>query len=430
MREISVSRPFGRAVLSAAAIGAFVIGATPLAMAQQRGGGDDQAEWPQSYEASPEMAVQREATPVLSPATLAATEAAIAKYQALVANGGWPEVPGGAELRIGSKSKAVQALRARLVASGDLDPVAGMGPVFDSFVEAAVKRFQARSGLGQTGVVNAETLAQLNVPAETRLQQLQTNVVRLNAYSGDLGERFVMVNIPAASVETVEGGVVYSHHAAGVGKIDRQSPIMQTKATEINFNPFWTVPPSLIKKDLIPKMKAEPGYLTEFKIRVFNREGQEVPPASINWNTSEATNYKFRQDVGADFNSLGFVRINIPNPYGVYMHDTPSKGIFGDDFRFVSSGCVRVQDVRDYVAWLLKDNPDWNRDRIDEVIRSGERVDVKLAKPVNVYWVYVTAWATPDGVVQFRPDVYQRDGAGPGPLASAIPAEPLALPQE
>ena len=430
MREISVSRPFGRAVLSAAAIGAFVIGATPLAMAQQRGGGDDQAEWPQSYEASPEMAVQREATPVLSPATLAATEAAIAKYQALVANGGWPEVPGGAELRIGSKSKAVQALRARLVASGDLDPVAGMGPVFDSFVEAAVKRFQARSGLGQTGVVNAETLAQLNVPAETRLQQLQTNVVRLNAYSGDLGERFVMVNIPAASVETVEGGVVYSHHAAGVGKIDRQSPIMQTKATEINFNPFWTVPPSLIKKDLIPKMKADPGYLAEFKIRVFNREGQEVQPASINWNTSEATNYKFRQDVGADFNSLGFVRINIPNPYGVYMHDTPSKGIFGDDFRFVSSGCVRVQDVRDYVAWLLKDNPDWNRDRIDEVIRSGERVDVKLAKPVNVYWVYVTAWATPDGVVQFRPDVYQRDGAGPGPLASAIPAEPLALPQE
>jgi L,D-transpeptidase YcbB len=124
------------------------------------------------------------------------------------------------------------------------------------------------------------------------------------------------------------------------------------------------------------------------------------------------------------------VRININNPYGVYMHDTPSKGVFGDDFRFVSSGCVRVQDVRDYVAWLLKDNPGWGRDQIDNVINSGARTDVKLEKPVNVYWVYVTAWATPDGIVQFRPDVYKRDGAGPGPMASAAPEAPLALPQE
>ncbi len=106
------------------------------------------------------------------------------------------------------------------------------------------------------------------------------------------------------------------------------------------------------------------------------------------------------------------MRINIANPYGVYMHDTPTKGIFGDDFRFVSSGCIRVQNVRDYVAWLLKDNPGWDREHIDEAIRSGDRVDVKLTNPVPVYWVYITAWATPDGVVQFRDDIYQRDGFG------------------
>ena len=117
------------------------------------------------------------------------------------------------------------------------------------------------------------------------------------------------------------------------------------------------------------------------------------------------------------------MRINIPNPYGVYMHDTPEKGVFGDDFRFVSSGCVRVQDVRDYVAWLLKDNPGWGRDQIDQAIRSGQRVDVKLTQPVPVYWVYVTAWATPDGIVQFRPDIYQRDGVGPGPARFA-PSRP------
>ncbi len=429
MGGMIVSRHSGRARFGATALVAFaLVGGSFFAKAQE--GERDQAEWPQSYEASPQMAVGRETTPILSPATVAATEAAIQRYQDLVARGGWNRMPAGAELSVGSKSRAVEALRERLVASGDLDPVAGIGPVFDSFVEAAVKRFQARHGLGQTGVVNEATFAELNVPAEARLQQLQTNIVRLKAYASDPGARYVVVNIPAASVETVEDGVVYSHHAAGVGKIDRQSPIMQTKATEINFNPFWTVPPSLIKKDLIPKMKADPNYLTDEKIRVFNKEGQEVPPSAINWNTNEATQYKYRQDMGADLNSLGFVRINIPNPYGVYMHDTPSKGIFGDDFRFVSSGCVRVQDVRDYVAWLLKDNPGWGRDQIDEVIRSGERLDVKLTTPVNVYWVYITAWATPGGVVQFRPDVYQRDGAGPGPLASAVPAQPLALPQE
>jgi L,D-transpeptidase YcbB len=425
----TVSRLLHRALFGATAGVAFAValGSIPSKAQEQD---VSQAEWPQSYEASPEMAVGREATPILSPATVDATQAAIQKYQDIVDHGGWNALPGGPELRVGSKSRAVQALRERLIASGDLDPVAGMGSVFDSFVEAAVKRFQARNGLSQTGVVNEATLAELNLPAAARLQQLETNIVRLRVYSGDLGPRFVIVNIPAASVETVENGVVYSHHAAGVGKIDRQSPIMQTKATEINFNPFWTVPPSLIKKDLIPKMKGDPSYLTDEKIRVFNKDGQEVSPASIDWNTDEATHYKYRQDTGADLNSLGFVRINIPNPYGVYMHDTPSKGIFGDDFRFVSSGCVRVQDVRDYVAWLLKDTPGWGRDQIDAVIRSGERLDVKLAQPVNVYWIYVTAWATPDGVVQFRPDIYQRDGAGPGPVASAVPVQPLALPQE
>jgi murein L,D-transpeptidase YcbB/YkuD len=435
MNQLKSSGVNRRAFLSATAIVAL---AAPTAifmgsgaLAQQADGeGEPQAEWRQSYETSERLAVNRETTPVLSQATLAATDAAIQQYEGIVSRGGWTAVPAGAELRVGVKSKAVQALRQRLVVSGDLDSVAGSGPAFDSFVEAAVKRFQARHGLSPTGIVSEQTFKELNISADARLRQLQTNIVRLRAFSGNLGDRFVMVNIPAAAVETVENGVVYSHHAAGVGKIDRQSPIMQAKATQINFNPFWTVPASLIRKDLIPKMQADPTYLTEEKIRVFNKEGQEVSPQSINWNSLDATNYKYRQDTGADINSLGVVRVNIPNPYGVYMHDTPSKGIFGDDFRFVSSGCVRVQDVRDYVAWLLKDTPGWGRDQIDEVIRSGQRQDVTLTTPVNVYWVYVTAWATPDGVVQFREDIYQRDGAGPGPMATAVPAEPMATVQE
>jgi murein L,D-transpeptidase YcbB/YkuD len=142
----------------------------------------------------------------------------------------------------------------------------------------------------------------------------------------------------------------------------------------------------------------------------------------VNWKTDEATRYQFRQDPGGEFNSLGFVRINIANPYGVYMHDTPAKGIFGDDFRFVSSGCMRVQNVRDYVEWLLKDTPGWAREQIDEAIQSGQRVDAKLAKPVPVFWVYITAWATPDGLIQFRDDIYNKDGLGQVPLVTTVKA--------
>ena len=218
--------------------------------------------------------------------------------------------------------------------------------------------------------------------------------MRLRAFSGNLGERFVIANIPAAAVETVENGrwrPITSPASAGSTGSRRSC---RPRATDIDFNPYWTVPASIIRKDLIPRMQADPQYLTR-KSYPHLRQGRarRCSRTPINWNSLDAVNYRFRQDPGADFNSLGVVRINIPNPYGVYMHDTPEKGIFGDDFRFVSSGCMRVQDIRDYVAWLLKDNPGWDRDHIDEVDRVRPAGHVKLEPPVNVYWVYITAWA-------------------------------------
>lgn len=405
-----------RASLLAATLGAFAGTGAPCALAAGDAF-DGQAEWAQRYDADPRLTVSRSTTPILSIQTVAATEAAIGQLQDIVSRGGWASVPAGQQLRLGSSGPAVSMLRRRLIVSGDIGPETGTSPVFDSYVEAAVRRFQARHGINATGVVAQQTFAALNVPADVRLRQLETNLIRLRSFSRDLGNRYVTANIPAASVETVENGYVVTHHIAGVGKIDRQSPVMQTKAIQINFNPFWTVPASVIRKDLIPKMQADPNYLTANHIRVYNKDGDELAPEQINWNSLEALNYKFRQDVGGDFNSLGVVRIDIANPYGVYMHDTPAKGIFGDDFRFVSSGCIRLQNVRDYVAWLLKETPGWDRDHIDEVIRSGERVDVKITPAVPVYWVYVTAWAAPDGVIQFRDDIYQRDGLG---VASAV----------
>ncbi|MFO1166878.1 MAG: L,D-transpeptidase family protein [Rhodoblastus sp.] len=406
---------------------AAVLGFSPAIAAP--GDGFGQAEWAQRFDSDARLVVPRSTTPLLSQQTLAATEAAIQRYQQIVQAGGWPQVSG-PTLKVGVRSQTVVALRDRLMRSGDLDSQAGSSPVFDSYVEAGVKRFQARHGIGQTGVVGKETYAAMNIPADVRLRQLETNIIRLRSFASNIGRRYVTANIPAAMVETVENGEVMTHHAAGVGKIDRQSPVMQARVLDINFNPYWTVPASIIRKDLIPKMQADPNYLTDNKIRIYNKDNQELQPSQVNWNSMEATNYRFRQDPGGDFNSLGVVRINIANPHGVYMHDTPAKGIFGDDYRFVSSGCMRIQNVRDYVAWLLKETPGWDRDKIDQAIASGERIDAKLTEPVAVYWVYITGWATPEGIVQFRDDIYQRDGLGaiaayqaaPGGSGGAAPA--------
>ncbi len=405
-----------RAVL--AGFGAFV--AAPAAFANPANPFGGQAEWSQGYDSGSRVSNVRSSAPILSPATVQATEAVIQQYQQIVAQGGFIPVRG-ERLRLGMRSDNVLPLRRRLIQTGDLDASLSSSPVFDAYVEAAVKRFQGRHGLGQTGVVAAQTYAALNTGADKRLRQLEINLVRLRSLAlGNLGPRFVTINIPAAYVETVENGEVATRHAAGVGKIDRQSPIMSAKISEVNFNPFWTVPASVIRKDLIPKMQSDPGYLRDNRIRVFNGQGQEIAPEQINWRSDEALRYRFRQDQGGEFNSLGFMRINVHSPHGVYMHDTPAKGIFGDDFRFVSSGCVRVQNVRAYVEWLLKDTPGWDRDAIENAIRSGQRIDAKFREPLMTHWVYITAWATPEGVVQFRDDIYNRDGLGPGEVTRVL----------
>ncbi len=195
-----------------------------------------------------------------------------------------------------------------------------------------------------------------------RLNQLKINLVRLRTMSGHLGPRFVVCNIPAAQIEAIEGDVVVSRHIAVVGKPDRPSPDIQSQIVEINFNPYWTVPVSIVRKDLIPKMQSEPDYLTNNHIRILDKRRNELSPQQINWYSDEAVNYRFKQDPG-DFNSLGSIRINFPSQHGVYMHDTPSKNLFGEDFRFHSSGCVRVQNVRELVNWLLRETPGWSRRR-------------------------------------------------------------------
>ncbi|MCA1297222.1 L,D-transpeptidase family protein [Stappia indica] len=370
------------------------------------------AEWSDQFDNTMRSLQAIESTsPTLSPDTAAYVEQAIARYSSIVAQGGWPRVSSGRRaMRLGARDDNVVPLRRRLMASGDLEQTAGFSSTFDSYVDAGVRRFQARNGLTPDGVVGKGTLDALNVPAEVRLSQLETNLVRLRSMSGFLGDRYVMVNIPAAEIEAVENGRVRSRHTAVVGKIDRQTPILNSKIYELNFNPYWTVPVSIIRKDLIPKMNEDPGYLEKNRIRIFDWKGNELTWQQIDWSTDEATKFQFRQEPG-EINSLGSVRINFHNKHQVYLHDTPSKSLFGSDYRFHSSGCVRVQNVRELITWLLASTtPDWDRQRVDTTIRSGEREDVRLKTQIPLYLAYVTAWATAEGVVHFRDDIYNRDG--------------------
>ena len=417
---MTASRVSPRILLTAAAV-AWLSHAAPVAADQAQSPIDEvlqngSAEWSDGYDAASVGAADvRTTIPTLSPQIVSALQAAIAQYSDIVAKGGWPVVPAVKVLKIGMQDPIVVTLRQRLAISGDLPPEAATGAqgastAFDSYVDAAVKRFQARHGIQPDGVLGSSSYAALNIPAHLRLTQLANNLTRFKGFlSKPLPARFVMVNIPAASVEVVENGVVVQRHTAVVGKVERPSPIVNSHITEINFHPFWTVPASIIKRDLIPLMQKDPTYLATWKIRVFDKKGQEVQPEQINWQTDEATNYMFKQDPG-DQNSLGIVKINFPSPEGVYMHDTPHKGTFNDDYRFDSSGCVRIQNIRELIAWILRDTPGWDSDRVEAELRGNDRLDVKVSTPVDLHWVYITAWSTTDGIVNFRNDIYNLDG--------------------
>lgn len=419
-KPISVNR---RALLAGLAVTGTGLAAAPAAAqatlldsllkSPKRGKWDDQ------FNAHPSKSRVSSTLPIFSPETVSYLERAIDTYRGIVAQGGWPLVPASNKLRIGTVASAVSQLRRRLMISGDLSRNAGISDAFDTYVDAAVKRFQARHGLPSDGVMGKHSFAAINVSAPVRLGQLETNIVRLRSMSGFLGNRYVMVNIPAAEIEAVEAGRVVLRNTAIAGKIDRQTPILNSKIHEIILNPYWTAPKSIVRKDIIPLMREDPTYLTRNAIRIFGSDGSEIPPETIDWSTDDAVQFTFRQDPGK-INAMASTKINFHNPHAVYMHDTPQQGLFAKLQRFESSGCVRVQNVRDLSSWLLRDTPGWDRRRIESEIRGGATTPIALSEPVPVYFTYITAWSTADGVVHFRNDVYRRDGVDELQISSAL----------
>ncbi len=400
---------------SAATVGAGAIAAPAFAQsaldalinAPRRGDWDDQFD---AKAASRTATAVVSNTPILSPQSVPSIQQAIAQYQQIASAGGWPQVnPGEQRLQLGVTDPSVQALRQRLAITGDLPQEAGMSSAFDSYVDGAVKRFQARHGLPADGVLGEFTLKAMNIPVDVRLQQLNTNLIRLQTFPEDLGRRHVMVNIPAAYVEAVEDGSVATRHAAVVGRISRPTHLVNSKIYEVILNPYWTAPRSIVEKDIVPLMRKDPTYLERNNIRLLDGKGNEVAPETIDWNAEKAPNLMFRQDPGK-INAMASTKINFYNKNDEYMHDTPQQGLFNKLMRFESSGCVRVQNVRDLSNWLLRDTPGWTRQQMEQVIATRVNTPIKLAEEVPVYFVYISAWGMPDGVVQFRDDIYQMDG--------------------
>ena len=353
-------------------------------------------------------------TPWRSDEMIIAMQAAIDRYQHIVANGGWPLVPPGRMMREGDDDDRVPILRRRLQLSGDLRTrTPGYNTyTYDSVLADAVSRFQRRHGLRPTGRVERSTYPVLNVTAEERLAQLRLNVGRIrDLLSQRVEERYILVNIPAFQLEAVDSYEVQQRHRVIVGRTQRQSPAIKATVRGLNFFPYWHVPDSVAHLDLIPRLQKEPDYLAKEKIRVLSSfGGAEVDPMTVDWSSPAAQQLKFRQDPGPQ-NALGLVRIDMPNGENVYMHDTPMKTLFKQRSRAFSAGCVRVQDVFDLVDWIAAFEPGWHQGQANAIIEAGQAVDVKLTRPVPVYFAYITAWAERSGNVEFRPDIYGRDGA-------------------
>ena len=334
-------------------------------------------------------------------------EAALS-YSDIAVRGGWPQIPPDATFAIGTAGANDDLLRKRLVISGDLADDKASGP-FDDAVAEAVKRFQVRHGLAATGTVTPRTIAALNIPVQKRIRQLEASLERLENTTFTFGGRYVVVNIPATFAEAIENDKVVRRYRVIVGKTEKPSPTLTAEITSVVLNPTWTVPASIAKTEISAHMRKDPSYLARMHMEVLDGHDRPIDPGSVDWSGAHVPNFTVRQQSGT-FNALGAVKIDMPNSYSVYMHDTNQRNLFSDDYRFDSHGCSRVDNVRDLAAWLLQEEmPKWNRPAIDAAIATGEHQDVALPKKVPVAWVYLTAWMTKDQTVQFRNDIYDQD---------------------
>ncbi|WP_108470343.1 L,D-transpeptidase family protein [Rhodanobacter thiooxydans] len=358
---------------------------------------------------------------------------ALAKLREVAAQGGWSTLADGPTLKPGSRDPRVPALRQRLRLAGY--PVGeGVDDLYDPALEAALEQFQREQYLAPDGHLGKATLAALNVPVAARIDQLRANLERARWLLHELQGRFVVVDIAGYQVAYYKDGKPVWRSRVQVGKPYRSTPVFKSKITYLTLNPTWTVPPTILKNDILPKLRRSPGYLAANRIRVLDGQGRELAPASVDW--AHPRGIVLRQDAGPG-NSLGRLVIRFPNDYAVYLHDTPHQELFANEQRANSSGCIRVERPRELAELLLDDPARWDRAGIDRAIDTLKTQTVMLREPVTLLLAYWTVDLREDGRVGFRPDVYQRDPpllAGlerprvspwlPAAVTAPVPAQP------
>ncbi|RZO07773.1 L,D-transpeptidase family protein [Pseudomonas mohnii] len=320
--------------------------------------------------------------------------------------GGWPKVAEGQSLKPGMDGMAVAQLRARLVAAGYLAPAKGKRSDYDDSVIAAVKKYQTEQYLGADGVAGKTTLEALNVPVEARIDQVRVNMERARWLLYKLQGTFVVVDIAGYKVALYRDGQPIWRSRVQVGKPFRSTPVFQSEITYVTFNPTWTVPPTILVQDMLPKIQQNPGYLAANRIRVLDRQGNVLDPSTVDW--SNAKGLTLRQDAGPE-NSLGQVVIRFPNDYAIYLHDTPHRELFARSVRATSSGCIRVENPLQLVELLFNDPVRWNSEGIQKQLANGRTENIMLPVKVPVLLAYWTVDLSKDGRVTFKPDVYGYD---------------------
>lgn len=332
----------------------------------------------------------------------------LAQLRRVQATGGWPLIAAGQVLKPGVTDASVAALRARLTAGGYLTEPTATRTDYDETVTSAVKKFQAEQYLPVDGVVGAATLAALNVPIEARIDQVRVNMERARWLLYKLQGTFVIVDIAGYKVAYYRDGKAIWRSRVQVGKPFRSTPVFQSEITYITFNPTWTVPPTILVKDILPKILKDPHYLDANLIRAIDRQGAVVDPSTIDWHNPRGIT--LRQDAGPD-NSLGQVVIRFPNDYSIYLHDTPHRDLFAQSRRATSSGCIRVENPLQLVELLFNDPVHWSPAGIQAQLANGKTENITLPIKVPVLLAYWTVDLSNDGRVAFKPDVYGHDYA-------------------
>jgi len=338
---------------------------------------------------------------------------ALARYRKLAAAGGWPTVADGPTLKPDDRNERVAALRARLAVTDSALQTSVTDPgLFDAELVAAVERFQMKHGLDEDGVVGARTTEELNVSAEQRVEQLKVNLERTRWVFRDLKPRFLVVNIAGFEVYLVEDSKIVWNSRVQVGKPYRKTPVFKKEMTYLVLSPTWTVPPTILKKDIIPKIKKNPAYLTDNNMVLLDRSGNKVDISRIDLATISPNNFPYtvRQEPGPK-NALGRIKFMFPNKHFVYLHDTPSRSLFNKAERTTSSGCIRVEKPISLAAELLGDPVNWSEAKVEERISKASNETVKLNNPITVFLIYWTSVPDGDGDVRFFSDVYSRDQA-------------------